>query len=685
MKKLLLLTVSIILLVSSTNAQNGGWREKEMEIRVNVQNKYEAELLYNLHLNGDVYSTYGLMYTTPAELEKIRSSGLSYEILKNDLNQFYENFWLKKQEQYRTNTGIQEKYHTYDEIILLMDSLVKAFPSICKKISFGTSVQGRQLCCLKISDHVNTDENEAEVLLDGGIHGDEIGAAENTARFARHLCANYSKDAEITDLINNREIWIYPMINPDGRVNVSRYNGNKVDVNRDWGYMWNAEGSSKGTYSQPETKAMRQCIYNNQFVIHLNCHSGSQNVFYPWCHRPAHAPDYNNLNTLAGVYASNSKYSSLVYKQSNADYATSGELEDCSYGINGSMGMVLEISVNKQPSETEMMTYYQNNVPAMMALLRYSGYGIEGTVTDSITGYPVAAVIYVDNFYPAYSDPEVGDYHRFVLAGTHSIRIIANGYKSKLIQNVVVTDKKSTLTDIKLEPFKSYYIYKVVSAAIPGNNPSDEGNTPAVIGPPDNINYSTGKSGTIILDMQFPVADVQGKDIKVIEGDNSPEGFSCYAGQSMDGPWQLLGAGTGTTDFDLSTASLKSAQFIKIVDDGDGTASMNDAGFDLDAIEVLSSPVTGIPSPDQALGFTLYPNPFGNSINVEYRIENPEIVRLTIYNALGEKAMVLTDKKNIPGKYSLQLNTSQLIPGIYYCKFETGTKAPVVAKCIIKL
>jgi hypothetical protein len=677
MKKLVLF--SAIFTFSFATAQNG-WRENEMEIKVLIQNKNDAAILHDLQLNGEIHRTYGLMDVIPSEFEKVKSSGLTYEIVKENLNEFYKDFWTKN-----NNSKRAEKYHTYEEIISLMDSLANVFPSICKKISFGTSVQGRQLCCLKISDNVNTDETEAEVLFDGGIHGDEIGGAENTIRFARHLCLNYTKNTEITTLINNREIWIYPMINPDGRVSVSRYNGNQVDLNRDWGYMWNGEGSSKTTYSQPETKAMRECMYTNQFVIHLNCHSGSENVFFPWCHRPAKAPDYSNFNKLSGIYASTSNYSNLVCIQSNADYATTGELDDCSYGINGTMGMVLEISSNKQPGEADMIKYYNYNVPAMMALLNYAGYGAEGLITDSVTGKPVQAAIFVDGFYPVYSDPLLGDYHKYLLAGTHSIKVVANGYAPKVITQVNVTDKSSTVVNIQLQPLKGHYIYKVVSVAIPGNNPADEGNTPAVIGSPDKLSYSIGKGGTIIVDLQYPAVDNQGNDIKVVEGDASAEGFTCYAGQTMEGPWKSLGTGKGTTDFDLSQSGLSSAQFIKIVDDNDGTANANDAGFELDAIQVTAAPVTGIEELPALADFIAYPNPFNHTLTIQYTNETAENTLLNIYNSMGQRVLALTDNGQFIGKHVLRVDASALAPGIYYCQLQQANSVSAVSTYIIKL
>jgi hypothetical protein len=78
---------------------------------------------------------------------------------------------------------------------------------------------------------------------------------------------------------------------------------------------------------------------------------------------------------------------------------------------------------------------------------------------------------------------------------------------------------------------------------------------------------------------------VTGADFTVYEGDTSPEGYNCYAGSTIDGPWIFLGTGSGTTQFDLAGSGLSQAQYIRILDDGDGSAVVPNAGFDLDAIQ----------------------------------------------------------------------------------------------------
>lgn len=578
--KNLLLSLLAVLLFTSLSGQ--GWRPGEMEIKVNITNKEQALALYELKLNGDFYGSNARLYVTPQELEQLKVAGLAYEVLIEDLNLYYENFWETK-----------DAYHSYAEIIELADSLVQHFPNICTKIIYGTSMGGRQLAALKISSNAAVNEPKPQVMFDGGIHGDEIGGSENVIRFARDLCLNYGTDPNITNLINTREIWLYLMVNPDGRVNMVRYNNNGVDLNRDCGYMWNGEGSSPGAFSQLESKILRNCLFENQFVVHTSYHSGTEYISCPWSYRPSAPPDMNHILQLAGVYADVSGYSNIPYGQGYAGmYPINGSTKDSNYGLMGSVTWSLEISMEKQPPASQIMLYYNYNRPAMLALIQYAGYGLTGAITDAITGEPVTATVFVNNFLPTYNDPENGDYHKYVLPGTYNITVKANGYASSTVTGVVVTANSATTKNFALQPESHQSIYKIGSSHIPNNNFADAGATWNVIGPPDNLFYSVGKTGWIVVDMQSMIFDGTGPDIMVFEGDATAEGYTLYAGVSMDGTWYSMGTGSGTTEFDFANCALSEARYFKILDDGDGSASVSGAGFDLDAIQALSS-VTG--------------------------------------------------------------------------------------------
>ncbi len=580
MRKFVLLFI-LSIFVFALNAES--WRLNEMEVRVFYNNQSELAKLAELRLDGDVYPNgEALLFVIPSELEMIKSIGLRYKIEREDLNEFSRNFW-------QSMDPTREAYHTFEEIVALADSLAAAFPDICEKYLFGTSVQGRELGALKISDNVSLDENEAEVMFDGGIHGDEVGCSENCIRFARDLCRDYSTDPYIADLIDNREIWIYYCVNPDGRVMDTRRNANNVDLNRDAGYMWDGEGSSSGAFSQVESKALRDATYSRQFVVHTTYHSGTEYISCPWSYRPDECPDFGHILQLAGIYSSTSGYANMQYGQGcTGMYPINGSTKDTNYGAAGAISWSMEISYSKHPPTSQIQTYYQYNVPAMLAMIEFAGYGLEGIVTDVNTGDPVTAAVFINDYFPTYTDPVAGDYHKYVLPGTYDITIVANGYETQTITGVTVTSNSSTDADFQLTPQDGQFVYRICSSQIPDNNTADEGDTPGVIGAPDDRNYSIGKDGWIVLDMQLPIIDGPGNDIIIYEGDTSAEGYTCFASETIDGPWQSLGTGNGTTEFDLANGGLIDAQFVKIVDDGDGSQTAPDAGFDLDAIESIS-------------------------------------------------------------------------------------------------
>lgn len=581
MKNILLLVLAASFVLSSF-AQS--WRDGEKQIIIQVENQEQANQLGQILYSFDNYGLNQIRaYVVAKEIAMIEAAGISYKVEIENLQEYSQSMM---------NT--EDAWHSYQEIIDLADSLVLEFPAICEKHIFGTSLDGRQLAALKISDNVSVDEPEAELMFDGGIHGDEYCAAENVIRFARDLCIAYGTDPDITNLINNRETWLYLMVNPDGRVAVERYNSNGVDLNRDWIYMWNGEGSSTGPCSQVESKALRSCMYNNQFVVHTSYHGGTEYISLPWSYRSSQPADWDHIYQLGGVYASSSLYPSMPYGQGNTGmYPINGSTKDSNYGIMGSISWSMEISNDKMPSTSQISMYYNRNYPAMLAMVEYAGYGLEGIITDANTGDPVTAIVFVEDYMQIYNDPTAGDYHKYVLPGTYSITIMANGYQTQTVDNIVVTANSATATDFQLQPEDGQYAYKISSSQIPGNNEGDEGNTKAVFGSPDEVNYSIGKSGWVVLDMQYPVIDGPGFDVVVYEGDSSPEGFTCYAGESMDGPWISIGSGTGTSEFDIAESNLPEAQFIKIMDDGDGSGNVADAGFDLDAIEALE-PVSGV-------------------------------------------------------------------------------------------
>ncbi len=493
-----------------------------------------------------------------------------------------------------------DAYLSYQQMLDLMDSISTAHPNICMKVNLGTSAGGRQLVALKISDNVTVNEAEPSILFEGGIHGDELVGPEMVVRFARELCNNYSTNSFYSELINSRQIWLIAMINPDGRVNNDRYNENGVDVNRDMGYMWGGEGNSTGEYSQPESKIVRDFLFSHPLSIYISYHAGTETIAYPWSYRGNPSAEDAANAFLGNLYSSTSGYSNLTYGQGYITmYAINGSTKDMGYGTSGIISWSLEVSLDKQPPAAQIQTYCDQNRPSMLAMTTQAGYGLQGTITDSVSGNPVSAVISVNSFYPVYSDTGIGYYHKYLLPGTYTVTISANGYHSKTFQAVSISAATATTLNAQLAPENMQYAYKVVSCVIPGNNFDDEGFTPAVIGEADNVRYSLGKGGSIVIDMQKSISDEPGNDILIVEDDGDPEGYNVQAGNSPDGPWTPIGNATGTTGFDFANAAVTQARYLKVIDDNNGLSAGNNAGFDLDAIQVL---------PHAAAVYLLMPN-----------------------------------------------------------------------------
>lgn len=257
-------------------------------------------------------------------------------------------------------------YYRYGQMDTAMTALVTAYPSIAQKFSIGTSVEGRTLWCIKISDNVSTDElTEPEVLYMGLHHAREAISGSSMIFFMQYLCENYATDSRIKDLVDNRQIYIIPNVNPDGwEYNRStnptgggqwrknrRNNGSGqygVDLNRNWGIDFaNCTGALGGTsncgssiissavywgpsqYSEPETRSLRTFVRSRRFVACMDQHSVGPYYSLPWGRltRTMSAADeavYKQMSAQMG------KYNGMRYGNTyqTLGYEVSGGMKD---------------------------------------------------------------------------------------------------------------------------------------------------------------------------------------------------------------------------------------------------------------------------------------------------------------------------------------------------------------------
>lgn len=291
-------------------------------------------------------------------------------------------------------------YHTYAELQTELTSLASAHSSIASVNSIGQSIQGRDLWALKISDNVATDEDEKVIALLGAHHAREWISVEVPLKIAQHLLENYDTDTVIKNYIDNAEIWVVPMVNPDGhqysvisdrlwRKN-RRNNGDGsygVDLNRNYSYKWGGTGSSGDTFSEtyrgpapfsePETQACRDFLTQIEPDALISYHSYSQLILFPWGYTSSPAPDKVLMENLAIQMANKIKaVHGVTYTpdQSSGLYLSSGDTTDWLYALLGVPAYTIELRPSSSyPGfvlpESQIEPTYEENLPAALYLM----------------------------------------------------------------------------------------------------------------------------------------------------------------------------------------------------------------------------------------------------------------------------------------------------------------------------
>ncbi len=541
---------------------------------------------------------------TEEALARLKQAGLDVRIVADDVRDLLPSLKLPH----------RGEYHDYGELTADFQTLAATYPDICRLHNLGTSVQGRTIWGLEITDNPDSNELEPEVRLIGCHHGNEPISVEVPLDICHHLLENYTSDPDVAELVNEREIWIIPMMNPDGLEAGSRANANGVDLNRNYAYM-RETGSLSGSYSQPETKAVRDNALCHNFCLSLTYHSGAEYVNYLWNYTPNDTPDNDYIVTLSLAYDS---YVNYGVTEGYDWYQTKGDCNDWSYGTYGGMDWTIELSNGYAPPESQIDGILNDNRPAVIDFFQRAIQGIGGTVTDASTGDPVEAMINIQSLdWPVFNQLPMGDYHRPLPTGTYTVIVSSPGYETATISDVSVISDQRTELDVTLTQSTDQrnYARRVVGA----NSTNYNGNYPYpthghdALGTPDEEWFSLGKNGWIVFDMgeNSPVIDGPGDDITIYEaGTDGDEGFELYLGENFNGPWTEIGSGNGTTAFDLQGTGMTEARYVCIRDDDVGSSSIPNPGFDLDAVESGEAPMepylvlleTSVQDPDPANG-----------------------------------------------------------------------------------
>jgi len=405
--------------------------EKYSQVKVFLNNIDEIKLLQQQditieHFNGNINDGITLLINHE-EIRRLAASGLQYNIEISDMNEFYKirplpnELELTSSRQLMQNDGVMGfsygsmgGYYTYAEVVQKLDSMRLQYPAlITAKQNRGTTEEGRTVWAVKISDNADVNESATEpaIYFDALHHAREPQAMAGTMYFMYWLLDNYNTNAEAKYLVDNREIFIIPVVNPDGYVRNQTTNPNGggswrknrrnngagcygVDLNRNYNYGWGYNNGSSGdpcsdTYrgpsasSEPETQAVKNFVTLIQPKIAFSVHSQAGRYLNPYGYNDS-AVAYEIYSDFSGDFASenNFTYGTVIEM---LDYYSSGTTRDWLHS-QGCYAWTPEVgggsfwpSISQIiPASNEMLPSYKYLAWVGGAYARFQNYTVPG-------------------------------------------------------------------------------------------------------------------------------------------------------------------------------------------------------------------------------------------------------------------------------------------------------------------
>ncbi len=284
-------------------------------------------------------------------------------------------------------------YHTYEEMTSKLQEMAEEHSDILNLKNLTTTYEEKTIWAIKVSDNPKENEiDEPGVLYMAGVEANSLISVEAALNFLEYLVENYSSNTVIKSFIESREIWIIPMINPDGHAYVvehddenwiknRRYNGDGsygVNLDRNFGAYWgeiDAHTSDlttsqyyygPGNFSEPETNAIKDFIQAHNIAISLVLKSSGENITYPWGYTSSPSSDSALLSEIAEDL---SLYTDLAPVQSGARYVTHGNADDWLYESASIFPLTMEISQEDIPPSDQIQSISETYFKPCLYLL----------------------------------------------------------------------------------------------------------------------------------------------------------------------------------------------------------------------------------------------------------------------------------------------------------------------------
>lgn len=402
-----------------------------------------------------------------------------YKILESSAEEFRRLEKLEKRFRKKGHVQSTQAFDTYPGYLAYEQAMAQfqnQHPGICRLVNLGTLPSGRKILALKISDSVDLNQDEPRFLYTSSMHGDETAGYPMMLKLADTLLRGYGNDTELTRLVNEMEIWINPLANPDGTYRTgnqsvsgaTRFNANNIDLNRN--YPDPQDGPHPdGEAWQPETRIFMKLADSLKFVLAANFHGGAEVWNFPWdTWQRRHADE--NWWTAEGVKftgsarANSATYFDELYGYPNLPgvcqgfdwYEVNGGRQDYMNWYYNCREVTLELSDVKLITNSQIPLHWQWLRRSFIDFMKAGLRGIRGKITDACTGLPLRARIEVRNHDKdsthIFSTAEMGNFHRPIYPGTYTLLVSAPGYRSDSIPGIQVGEGNAQVRNLSLQP-----------------------------------------------------------------------------------------------------------------------------------------------------------------------------------------------------------------------------------------
>jgi hypothetical protein len=230
------------------------------------------------------------------------------------------------------------------------------YPGFVERFELGVSLMGTPLYGIRITNesaHTElTTGAKRDVYLDGGHHGNEYLGVQLAMYYVEDVLARLDEPG-IQQLLADHVLHVVPIINPDGNLRDTRYNGRLVDLNRNYDFGWNPCANAcilnggDAPHSEPEIQANVAFVTSISPDLWVSTHTGIETLFWPQgnANTPGDpfvpfAPDIGVFETMEVGFEASTNGRIDAY---GGPAAAVGSAEDYGYGVHGIPTFVYEV------------------------------------------------------------------------------------------------------------------------------------------------------------------------------------------------------------------------------------------------------------------------------------------------------------------------------------------------------